>query len=200
MTSHRDRIVAAALHLTTESGWSAVTMGRLAEAVGVSRQTVYNEVGSKPELAEAVVLDELSRFLGLVQDAFASRPGRPVEGVRLAVLRVLRHGASSPVIRAVVGGAGADDDLLPLLTTRPDAVLTRAQQVVRDGLIAAGVDPRVTDLDLLVDALVRVTLSHVVQSGAAPVRTADGLARITAAFLEVSGGRRADGRAAPRRG
>ena len=44
----RARIVAEASVLTTESGWSAVTMARLAERVGVSRQTVYNEIGTKP--------------------------------------------------------------------------------------------------------------------------------------------------------
>jgi AcrR family transcriptional regulator len=51
----RARIVAAAAVLTTETGWSEVTMARLAERVGVSRQTVYNEIGSKPALAEAMI-------------------------------------------------------------------------------------------------------------------------------------------------
>jgi AcrR family transcriptional regulator len=50
-TTTRERIVAAAVEMTTSSGWAAVTMGRLADAAGVSRQTVYNEVGSKPALA-----------------------------------------------------------------------------------------------------------------------------------------------------
>ena len=66
MATTRDRIVAAAVEMTTSSGWAAVTMARLADAVGVSRQTVYNEVGSKPALAEAMVLEELTRFLGVV--------------------------------------------------------------------------------------------------------------------------------------
>ena len=45
-------------------------MARLADAVGVSRQTVYNEAGSKPLLARAMILRELERFLGLVTVAF----------------------------------------------------------------------------------------------------------------------------------
>ena len=45
-------------------------MARLAEEVGVSRQTVYNEVGTKPGLAEAMILSELDRFLGVVNRAF----------------------------------------------------------------------------------------------------------------------------------
>ena len=62
----RERIVDAAVAMTTESGWSGVTMGALADRVGVSRQTVYNEVGSKEGLAEAVILRELARFLDVV--------------------------------------------------------------------------------------------------------------------------------------
>ena len=70
----RERIVGAAAAMTTESGWSAVTMGALADRVGVSRQTVYNEVGTKPGLAEAMILHELDRFLGVVTAAFDAHP------------------------------------------------------------------------------------------------------------------------------
>ena len=52
----RERVIDAALELTTETGWAQVTMGALADAVGVSRQTVYNEIGTKPRLAEAMIL------------------------------------------------------------------------------------------------------------------------------------------------
>ena len=62
----RDRVVIAAVELTTTVGWAQVTMARLADQVGVSRQTVYNEIGSKPRLAEAMILGELDRFLLVV--------------------------------------------------------------------------------------------------------------------------------------
>ena len=55
----RDRVVDAAIRVTTERGWAKVTMSRLADDVGVSRQTVYNEVGSKNDLAEAMVDEEV---------------------------------------------------------------------------------------------------------------------------------------------
>ena len=72
--STRERIVAAAVEMTTSSGWAAVTMARLADAAGVSRQTVYNEVGSKPALAETMILEELARFLQVVERAFDAEP------------------------------------------------------------------------------------------------------------------------------
>ena len=54
----RVRVVEAAVALTSEVGWSQVTMARIAERVGVSRQTVYNEIGTKVHLAEAMILSE----------------------------------------------------------------------------------------------------------------------------------------------
>ena len=53
-----ERILATAAEMTAEVGWSGVTMAALAERVGVSRQTVYNEWGSRDRLAEAMVLRE----------------------------------------------------------------------------------------------------------------------------------------------
>ena len=44
----RERIVSRAVALTAEVGWAGVTMARLADGVGVSRQTVYNELAARP--------------------------------------------------------------------------------------------------------------------------------------------------------
>ncbi len=58
-TTMHERVVDAAVRLTAETGWSQVTMAKLADEVGVSRQTVYNEIGTKSGLAEAMILREL---------------------------------------------------------------------------------------------------------------------------------------------
>ena len=84
-----ERVVAAAAELTCEVGWSGVTMAKLADRVGVSRQTVYNEMGSKPALAEAMVLRELATFLAAVERAFDRHPDDLVEAIRAAVTDVL---------------------------------------------------------------------------------------------------------------
>jgi hypothetical protein len=56
----RHQIVAVAAELTTCLGWSAAT-APLADIVGVSRQIVHHETGSKPVPAEALVTGELAR-------------------------------------------------------------------------------------------------------------------------------------------
>ena len=78
----RDRIVVAATQLTTAEGWASVTMSRLADIVGVSRQTVYNEIGTKPALAEAMILNELALFLDEVDQAFTAHPDDLIEAIR----------------------------------------------------------------------------------------------------------------------
>ena len=182
--THRERILAAAAELTTAQGWSAVTMGRLAEMTGVSRQTVYTEVGAKPELAEAMVLDELGRFLVAVESAFDRHPADAVAAVRLAVRRVLELGRDRPLPRAVVAGVyGADTDLLPLLTTRADAVHAVAGEVVTRRLRQAQPSLSAADAALVSDVVVRLTLSHLLQPSTTPTRAAAGVARTAAGLL-----------------
>jgi AcrR family transcriptional regulator len=59
----RDTILDAAYDLVVARGWTAARMADIAAAVGLSRQTLYNEFGSKDGLAAAVALRETERFL-----------------------------------------------------------------------------------------------------------------------------------------
>jgi AcrR family transcriptional regulator len=173
----RVRLVDAAIALTTEHGWSHVTMARLAESVGVSRQTVYNEVGGKPALAEAMVQRELERFLTLVSAAFDAHPDDLVAGVRDAACAVLESAQGNPLLHAVVSAThGADTELLPLLTTHAESLLAAAKAVVVDRVSAYPTAVGPARVDAVVDVVVRVVLSHVMQPSGAPARTAEDIA------------------------
>ena len=114
-----ERVVAAAAALTLEVGWAGVTMGKLADRVGVSRQTVYNEVGSKPQLAEEMVLAELAKFLAVVDEAFDRAPGGPGRG-HPGAPRAASSSSPGPTPccrRSSPASYGAETELLPLLTT-----------------------------------------------------------------------------------
>ena len=171
----RERVVESAIAITVQDGWSSVTMARIAEAVGVSRQTVYNEIGSKPDLAQAVVLDELARVLAVVQSAFEAHPRDLRAGVRTAVRGVLEYGADDALVHAIVAGThGADTDLLPLLTTSSEPLLEVAVEVVAARL--AAYRPGSRDVRRVADLVVRVVLSHLMNPAASPARTASDLA------------------------
>jgi AcrR family transcriptional regulator len=173
----RERIVEAAVAMTTESGWSAVTMGALAQRVGVSRQTVYNELGSKEGLAEAVILSELERFLAAVSAAFDAHPDVLVDAIRAATYAVLEHAGDNKLLHAVVSAThGADTELLPLLTTHAESLLAAAKAVVTERVVPYEPGLAGPQLDVAIDVVVRVVLSHVMQPSGSPAETADGIA------------------------
>ena len=181
----RERVLEAAVALTTRDGWARVTMARLADEVGVSRQTVYNEVGSKPALAEAMILRELERFLGLVTVAFDAHPTDLVAAIRDSARAVLEASTDNPLLRAVVSAThGADTELLPLLTTHAGALLSTAKLVLVERVAPYRVDLGPAELEAAIDMVVRVVLSHVMQPSATPARTADDIAWIAARVLE----------------
>ena len=185
MATTRDRIVAAAGEMTTTAGWATVTMARLAEAVGVSRQTVYNEVGTKPALAETMVLAELARFLTVVEAAFDAEPDHLTRAIDRAVTDVLTYAQDNNLLHAVVSAThGADTELLPLLTTNAGSLLATAKAVVtaRVAPYAPAIDA--AHLDPAIDMVVRVVLSHVMQPSATPTRTGADLAWLAGRVLQ----------------
>ncbi|HET7067050.1 MAG TPA: TetR family transcriptional regulator [Nocardioides sp.] len=184
LLSMRERVVAAASALTLEAGWAGLTMGKLADRVGVSRQTVYNEVGSKPQLAEEMVLAELAKFLAVVDAAFDERPDDLVEAIRLASYGVLELARGNALLQAVVSASyGAETELLPLLTTRNDALVRTATIAVRRRVTAYPVDLDERHLDAAIDMVVRLVLSHVVHPVGDAADTADDIAWISGRTL-----------------
>jgi AcrR family transcriptional regulator len=182
--STRDRVVEAAVLMTAEVGWAQVTMARLAERVGVSRQTVYNEIGTKPGLAEAMILRELERFLDVVSSAFDRHPEDLVEAIRASARGVLEHAHDNLLLHAVVSAThGADTELLPLLTTHAESLLAAAKAVVGDRLAPYDVDLDGPHLEAAIDMVVRVVLSHVMQPSGTPAETADDVAWVAARVL-----------------
>jgi AcrR family transcriptional regulator len=180
----RARVIDAAVTLTTEAGWAQVTMARLADVVGVSRQTVYNEVGSKPQLAEEMVLAELAKFLAVVDAAFDRHPDDMVEAIRAAARGVLELAGSNALLQAVVSASyGAETELLPLLTTHSDALALTANDAVRRRVLPYHLDLADDLLDAAIDMVVRLVLSHVVHPTGTPADTADDIAWISGRTL-----------------
>ena len=180
----RARLVAQAAEITRAGGWQAITMAKLADKVGVSRQTVYNEIGSKRQLAEAMIMHELEVFLQAVDAAFEDNPDDLVEALREAATRVLEMARTNPLLHAVLSAShGAESTLLPLLTTQAEPLIEAAHGLVRRHLDTYdhGLDDAL--IDPLVDMVIRVLLSHVTTPNGSPGETADKIAWIAARVL-----------------
>jgi AcrR family transcriptional regulator len=182
--THRDRLLVAAAGFTAEHGWGALTMGKLADLVGVSRQTVYNELGGKPQLAEAMVMRELDLFLDHVDSAFLENPDDLVAAIQAAAFRVLDLARTDPLLHAILSSSqGADSELLPLLTTNSEGLLEAAGQMIRSHVARYDVPLEEHRLEVLIDMVVRLVLSHVMQPTGDPAETAETVAWIAARVL-----------------
>ncbi|MDO9357295.1 MAG: hypothetical protein Q7T55_26595, partial [Solirubrobacteraceae bacterium] len=149
-----------------------------------SRQTVYNEIGTKPGLAESMIQRELQRFLAIVQRAFDSHPDDMVAAIGAASRGCLENAQDNPLLHAVVSAThGADTELLPLLTTHAESLLVVAKGVIAERVVPYGLTLEARRLDAAIDLVVRLVLSHVMQPSASPAETADDIAWIAARVL-----------------
>ena len=181
----RERALDQARSLAVAHGWERVRMGEVALAVGVSRPTLYKEFGDKQGLGEALVRTETERFLvGVRATLDASADVGP--GIEAAVAYALTEAARSPLLHAVLTSTRGDDaGLLALLTTRSAPLLEAASGVVVAWLRLRlpGHDPG--DVEEAADVLVRLVVSHLVQSVAPPAQTAARLARAATRVLRL---------------
>ena len=149
-----ERLLDASVAIISEEGWDGLSMTKVAQRSGVPRQSLYKEVGTKSELGAAVVHREVERFLAGVREGIAAHPDSVEDGLAAAARFALEYGATNAVLQAILR-PGHDPELLELLTVRPEAVLAQATRAVSDALDGA--------TDAMVDSMVRLTLSHLLQ-------------------------------------
>jgi AcrR family transcriptional regulator len=180
----RDSLIDAAAEALTRNSWAATRMADIAAAVGVSRQTVYNEFGTKDELGRALLLRESGRFLGEVEAAQDGHPNDPVGGLVAALEVFLRRTQQEPLLRAIIGGADAEHpDLGPILTGQGGAVLPFITERLTERFLTDWPDAEPANVRCYADAVVRLAISHVVFPVAEPHRTATEIARVMAPYL-----------------
>ncbi|MFZ2501845.1 MAG: TetR family transcriptional regulator [Nocardioides sp.] len=183
----RAGILAEAATMTTASGWGALTMSALAKRVGVSRQTIYNEFGTKADLGEAVILNELLRFLAEVEGGFADHPGDMVGSVRAACRRVFELAAVDPIVHAALAAnLGAATELLPMLTTRSLGLIEIATETVKVLLAPYPIALSEAEFGTAVDAVIRVVLSKVMDPGLPPEENAESMAWLAERVLPLA--------------
>ncbi|MCX4819262.1 TetR/AcrR family transcriptional regulator [Streptomyces sp. NBC_01142] len=113
MPTARESLLNAALTALGELPWSGVRMADVASAAGVSRQTLYNEFGSKDGLARALVRREADAYLRGVERVLAEQPnvaaerptGRPAADRLVSVAEwTVGEARAKPLLRALLTG------------------------------------------------------------------------------------------------
>jgi AcrR family transcriptional regulator len=175
-----ERLLDAAYELVTADGWDRVRITHIAAKAGVSRQTVYTEYGTRDAIGQALVLREVERFLVGIQESLdTNRAGGMEAAIAAGVLFTLELAADNPLLKSVLTSTrGGDGDLLTHLTTRSEPLLHTASGML-DGY-AADTWPEVDAFSrgLAIEAVVRLTVSHLVQPVAAAEETARRIAMI----------------------
>lgn len=162
-TPLRDRLLDAVAAAVISDGWARLRLAAIADTMGVSRQTVYNELGAKPDIAEALIAREAETFAQVINEQFDAHRDDLVAAVAAATTKSLQHAADSPLLSAVLRPAEGGEQLLPLRAIRSARVASGAVDVVLDRLNAYWPDLPIKGRERIdvVDALVRLVISHV---------------------------------------
>lgn len=155
----RQSLLEAARQLLRERQWPEITMSDLASAAGVSRQTLYNEFGTRQGFVEAYVMHDADRILSVVEEAIAGAGGEPETTIRVAFSRFLETMRVDPLAVTVLAGTD-DDNILPLVTTRGAPVLAFASYRLGAAIQSTWPQADPADVQLLSEELVRLALSH----------------------------------------
>ncbi len=173
-------IVSAVDDLVRSRGWSATTMSDVAVAAGVSRQTVYNEFGSRQALVEAYVTREIESLIAEVEVEVRADAADAHAALQAAFGLFLRLASDEPVVQIIVADAGGGE-LMQLLTA-----VGRSVASARIAALIVEVWPQVqpADADVLAESLVRLAISHALLPTADPQSTAAGVSRMIGPFVD----------------
>ncbi len=183
----RDALLDAAAATAADTGWSSVRIGAVAQQVGVSRQTVHNEFGTKAALGQALVQREADMLLARALEVMQMRADDPAAAVSQAATDALVGLGEHPLLLSIIAGP-ADDALLPLLTSRAGPQVERATAAVTAWVLGQAPDAEARQTSAAVDAVVRLVISHAVMPSESPEIVGPRLGRIFAVELAAARG------------
>ncbi|HJP75070.1 MAG TPA: TetR family transcriptional regulator [Pseudonocardiaceae bacterium] len=176
----RDTIIDAVDTLARSRGWPATTMSQVAEVAGVSRQTVYNEFGSRQTLVEAYVTREVESLVAEVETAVREHADDPSAALLAAFGLFLKLASDEPIIRIIVADAESSH-LMRLLTNLGTSLADdRIARLITDVWPQAGAE----DAELIADSLVRLAISHAVAPAADPETTSRKVTRLVGPLIK----------------
>lgn len=179
----RESLLDAARRLLENRPWAQITMSDVARAAGLSRQTLYKELGTRDEFAQQFVIREGARFLDVVEGAILAHLDDPKAAVANGLEVFLTVASEDPLVRMLLEDDGTGG-MLPLITTQSRPVLEWASSRLFGAMRIGwpGVDD--DDGQLLADSLVRLALSYVTMPRRSPRESASAVATLLAPYVE----------------
>ncbi|CAN5556055.1 TetR family transcriptional regulator [soil metagenome] len=182
----RDLVLDAMRDLLLSKDWSSITLSDVAKVAGISRQTIYNEFGSRQGLAQGYALRLADRLVDAVEDAIENNVGDIsaafLEGFRAFFL----ESASDPLVISLLTGV-AKPDLLQIITTDSAPIISRSSARLTESFMHSWVQASEEDAGVLARAIVRLAMSYVSMPPEADHDVAADLARLMTPFAERYG-------------
>ncbi len=179
----RETLFAAARDDLQRRSWSEITMADVAGAAGVSRQTLYNEFGSRDEFAQAFVIHEGERFMDGVDAAVREHLDDPRAAVGAAFEAFLRTAGEDPLVRVLLSDDGTGG-MLPFVTTQGMPVVQWATARLTATIEEGWPEAPPAKARLLAESLVRLAISHVTAPGETPDATAAATQELLGPFID----------------
>lgn len=182
----RDTVLDAMRAELLAKDWSAITLTDVARTAGISRQTIYNEFGSRQGLAQAYALRLADRLVDEIEGSINAHVG-DVYGAFLAGFRAFfTASAADPLIISLLSGE-AKPDLLQLITTDSGPIISGCSARLTKAFVDSWVRAGDEDAGVLARAIVRLALSYVAMPPEADHDVAADLARLMTPFAERYG-------------
>jgi AcrR family transcriptional regulator len=178
-----DTLLDAARRLLEDRPWAQITMSDVARAAGVSRQTLYKELGTRDEFAQQFVIREGARFLEVVEQAILTHLDDPRAAVAAGLEVFLSVASEDPLMRLLLEDDGTGG-MLPLITTQSRPVLEWASERVCQVMRSGWPDVDEQDSELLADSIVRLAISYITMPHGSPSEGAAAAATLLAPYLE----------------
>jgi AcrR family transcriptional regulator len=179
----RDALLDAAYDVVVAGDWQTARMVDVAATAGVSRQTLYNEFGSKDSFAQALAMREAQRFIdGTNRFLDDVNPVAPVDAVAAATEWTIREASNNPLLKAVL----TDDtsELLPFLTTRGEAIIGAARSNIETYWRSQWPEIDADDVALAAETVARLTISYLVLPSDGPDGSAEAIAARLSKLVE----------------
>lgn len=184
----RELALDAARGVVLERGWAAVRMGAVAAAIGISRQSLHGEFGTKDDLGNALVLRETAEFFEGVAARLAAHPGDLAGAVSDAAQYMVSVARDNPLLGTILTRTPADGDtsLLSLFTVRGETLLETAYAVVREWAAEQWPTADPADVRLMVESVVRLCQSHILTPTRTPAEVGADLGLAASRLLPLS--------------
>jgi AcrR family transcriptional regulator len=179
----RTTVFGAMDDLAADRPWAAITMAEIARAAGVSRQTLYNEFGTRDELAQAYVLWASEQFLDEIERVVGARPDDLGGALQDAFRVFLELAAEHPLVRALEAATGAEGLHALVASSAGLPILLTSTERLTEFVLGNWPELPVTDTRLVCELLVRLAISHATVPTVPPAVAAEQVSTVLGPFL-----------------